>query len=293
MNEQDSMNADEGPQGSTCVADLALQTADTQKLERIDEGHESEMPIEYAQDNTRELPPIIASESLTEPLIDRASRPPVSEGPELSTEPLIEDKPALESWSAMVTEAQLDVPAESAAEVQSSMMSTMNETSNPQTMPSTGANTFNDSLLDLDDFGSAPQSALEYDLVLDLDYEAPEVDSGLTPSESLSEPVTTAVAPVSVYDLEAENEEPAVAAGELHEWTAVAEPAAEVPSPVTVPAEGFSSTDQALGLSPEAIDAIARRVVEQLSEKVVREIAWEVVPELAALLIKKKLEDAK
>jgi hypothetical protein len=63
--------------------------------------------------------------------------------------------------------------------------------------------------------------------------------------------------------------------------------------PVTVPAEGFSSTDQALGLSPEAVDAIARRVVEQLSEKVVREIAWEVVPELAALLIKKKLEDAK
>ena len=46
-------------------------------------------------------------------------------------------------------------------------------------------------------------------------------------------------------------------------------------------------------LSPEAIDAISRRVVEQLSEKVVREIAWEVVPELSELLIKKRLEEQK
>ncbi len=44
-------------------------------------------------------------------------------------------------------------------------------------------------------------------------------------------------------------------------------------------------------LSPEQIDAIARRVVEMISDKVVREIAWEVVPELAELLIKQKLEE--
>ena len=44
-------------------------------------------------------------------------------------------------------------------------------------------------------------------------------------------------------------------------------------------------------LSPEAIDAIAQRVVAQLSDKVVREIAWEVVPELSELLIKQKLEE--
>lgn len=47
------------------------------------------------------------------------------------------------------------------------------------------------------------------------------------------------------------------------------------------------------GLSPEVIDAIARRAVEQLSEKVVREIAWEVVPDLAELLIKRQLEENK
>ncbi len=44
-------------------------------------------------------------------------------------------------------------------------------------------------------------------------------------------------------------------------------------------------------LSPEAIDAIARRVIEQLSEKVVREIAWDVVPELSELLIKQRLDE--
>ena len=44
-------------------------------------------------------------------------------------------------------------------------------------------------------------------------------------------------------------------------------------------------------LSPEVIDAIARRAVEQLSERVVQEIAWEVVPQLAELLIKRRLEE--
>ena len=44
-------------------------------------------------------------------------------------------------------------------------------------------------------------------------------------------------------------------------------------------------------LSPEAIDAIARRAVEMLSERAVQEIAWEVVPQLAELLIKRQLEE--
>jgi CheY-like chemotaxis protein len=44
-------------------------------------------------------------------------------------------------------------------------------------------------------------------------------------------------------------------------------------------------------LSPQMIDAIARRAVEQLSEKVVQEIAWEVVPQLAELMIKRQLEE--
>jgi hypothetical protein len=43
-------------------------------------------------------------------------------------------------------------------------------------------------------------------------------------------------------------------------------------------------------LSPEAINAIAQRVIEKMSDQVVREIAWEVVPELSELMIKKKLD---
>ncbi len=44
-------------------------------------------------------------------------------------------------------------------------------------------------------------------------------------------------------------------------------------------------------LSPELIDAIARRAVALLSEKVVQEIVWEIVPDLAELLIKRQLEE--
>lgn len=56
------------------------------------------------------------------------------------------------------------------------------------------------------------------------------------------------------------------------------------------PATGQITLDQ---LSPEVIDAIARRAVEQLSERVVEQIAWEVVPDLAELLIKRRLEEGK
>ncbi|HEX8072417.1 MAG TPA: response regulator [Pyrinomonadaceae bacterium] len=44
-------------------------------------------------------------------------------------------------------------------------------------------------------------------------------------------------------------------------------------------------------LSPETIDAIARRVVELMGDKVIREIAWEVVPELAERLINRRIEE--
>jgi CheY-like chemotaxis protein len=46
-------------------------------------------------------------------------------------------------------------------------------------------------------------------------------------------------------------------------------------------------------LSPEVIDAIARRAVEHLSARVVEQVAWEVVPDLAELLIKRRLEQEK
>jgi hypothetical protein len=60
------------------------------------------------------------------------------------------------------------------------------------------------------------------------------------------------------------------------------------PEPQPQPRASTASTDQ---LSPEMIDAIARRAVELMSDKVIREIAWEVVPDLAELLIKRQLEE--
>ena len=66
-----------------------------------------------------------------------------------------------------------------------------------------------------------------------------------------------------------------------------------VVDPEPVAAATPSTPLSAAQLSPEMIDAIARRVVEMMSDKVVREIAWEVVPDLAELLIKEQLEKTK
>jgi hypothetical protein len=76
------------------------------------------------------------------------------------------------------------------------------------------------------------------------------------------------------------------------EWQAsVEEPAAASVSDVIASELVAPHSVSAVEVPADAIDAIARRVVEQMSEKVVREIAWEVVPELSELLIKQKLND--
>jgi CheY-like chemotaxis protein len=45
------------------------------------------------------------------------------------------------------------------------------------------------------------------------------------------------------------------------------------------------------GLSDEAVEQIARRVVELLSNDAIREVAWEVVPDLAEVVIKDRLRE--
>ena len=89
------------------------------------------------------------------------------------------------------------------------------------------------------------------------------------------EPATTAVPPELTPD-------PVPVFGETEFPIADPEPA-----PTYRPAASITG-DQ---LSPEMIDAIARRAVELMSDKVIREIAWEVVPDLAELLIKRQLEE--
>lgn len=55
-------------------------------------------------------------------------------------------------------------------------------------------------------------------------------------------------------------------------------------------AQAAESQAAAPQLSPEMVDAVARRVVELMSDRSVREIAWEVVPDLAERLIRERLE---
>ncbi|HEX6718309.1 MAG TPA: response regulator [Pyrinomonadaceae bacterium] len=148
-----------------------------------------------------------------------------------------------------------------------------------------------DVLLDLGEYEPA-HAAADDEFVLELDddvapaYEAAPVRAFVEPE--VKEAVAAAVAYEPTYQPEvhpsfAETQEVPYAS-EVEE-VAVVEPE---PEPVVAePAASFKS-DQ---LTPEMIDAIARRVVEMMSDKVVREIAWEVVPDLAELLIKQQLEE--
>jgi CheY-like chemotaxis protein len=257
MTDHDSIEVADEPADSACAADVELQTADTQKLERIDDepAIQTLAPIAYAQADT------------------------------IKMEPAIEVEVELES------PAEVGPGEQMSSQVSSNGAPDMNEKPNPQAAPPVTAGVFNEALLDLGDFDRTP--SVTEDLVLDLEYEKPASRSAARVSElvpELAAPIE-AVAPVEFIAAKPVPEEQPVA--ELQEWAIVNESPAEAASPVNLLEEDRGPGDPNLGLSPEAIDAIARQVVEHLSDKVVREIAWEVVPELAELLIKKKLEEQK
>ena len=133
---------------------------------------------------------------------------------------------------------------------------------------------FGDTVLDLGDLGdldAAPVLHHTEDAILELDYAVAE------PKATVATEAPPAFAESSPDVWSAES-----AASELIEQPPSAVDRAQ-PEPVT---GRITLSD----LSPEVIDAIARRAVEHLSDEVVREIAWEVVPELAELLIKRSLE---
>ena len=259
MAEHEQLEPEPEPAGSACVADVALQTADTQKLQRIDDEPEPEAPIDYAQADTMEMPAVRE--------LEPASRETVPAVEERQPESLI------------------------AADVSTGGTFEMNEQRTTPTAVLPTPAVFNDELLDLEGFASSAQVTGGEDLVLDLDYEEPVHVSAVTEMGFEAAPAFAAAAPAEAVIVEhvPSHEEQHVA--ELQEWTIVAEAPTEV-TPVIV-AEDEKPTDSNLALSPALIDAVARRAVELLSEKVVREIAWEVVPELAELLIKQKLEEQK
>jgi CheY-like chemotaxis protein len=161
-------------------------------------------------------------------------------------------------------------------------------------------------LLDLGDF--AGSSNLDEDFVLDIDLdEAPE-PAPLEPAfpsaafrarESLRSIMAggfqSSSSATAVADKPAANADQLAKTIEFprSEPVEAEEASTTGRSPVEqYPAEALISSEvSAQQLSPEMIDAIARRAVEHLSQKVVEEIAWEVVPQLAELLIKRQLEE--
>jgi CheY-like chemotaxis protein len=154
-----------------------------------------------------------------------------------------------------------------------------------------------DVLLDLGEFEPVRASAPDDDFVLDLDEEPSDVAEpayAATPVRTFVEPqVKEAVASVGAYESTYQPEVHSAFADtqEIPYASTVVEPE---PEPVIAEPEPVVATAPSISpdrLSPEMIDAIARRVVEMMSDKVVREIAWEVVPDMAELLIKQQLEE--
>lgn len=130
-------------------------------------------------------------------------------------------------------------------------------------------------VLDLGDIDSFTAPTVEEEFVLDVEVESVPVSSAAVATVSDQTSVASEFAEAQPRPFE-RDQEPALT-------RVTDEPEDEAPTARL----GSRTSD----LSPDAIEAISRRVVEQLSDKVVREIAWEVVPELSELLIKKRLEE--
>jgi CheY-like chemotaxis protein len=172
-----------------------------------------------------------------------------------------------------------------------------------------------DVLLDLGDIEPAHASADEF--VLDLEDagvdEAPAYAAAGVPAAYQSTPMRAFVEPEvietqapayessyqpEVHSSFAETQEvyyssndAASAVTEIEPYEAPAAPPELTSAPAAVADTPQSVSINADQLSPEMIDAIARRCVELMSDTVIREIAWEVVPDLAELLIKRQLEE--
>lgn len=245
------------PAGVSCSTDIELQTADTMRLERI----------------------------VDEPIEEPAREVNVG----------MEDTIEVEPVAAVSNDEYVQVQPESET-VQIEYRETSEPTAQHQPPPPMK---FDDAVLDLEDeLLGEPQMAGD-DVFLDLDFadaapvevvEARVAEEAPAPiaferSARLDEAVEIDHAPVI-------DEPPAVVTAEEPSTFEISaqEPVSET---VAAPPPAPLTTSEVEGLSPEAIDAIARRMVEQMSDKVIREIAWEVVPELSELLIKRKLEEQK
>jgi len=164
------------------------------------------------------------------------------------------------------------------------------ETMEPETRSDSQSDS--DVLLDLGEYEPV-RTAADDEFVLELDDEVAPAPVRAFVEPEVKEAVAAAVGYESTYQPEvhpsfAETQEVPYAS-EVKE-AAVTKPELEVMYAESVSPAAHAGSLTPDQLTPEMIDAIARRVVELMSDKVVREVAWEVVPDLAELLIKEQLE---
>lgn len=220
------------------------------------------------------------------------------------------DQPVSESSVNVTPSARLE------ALLDQRQSSTSEGTSEHEGRMEPGINEATDVLLDLGDIEPAHASSSDADdFVLDLDDavvdDSPAYAAASTfeaPMRAFVEPqVTEAPAAAfestyqpAVHSSFADTQDVSFAVNEIEPYEAAAVPPELTPDPVPVfgatefPTADAHETTTSISydqLSPEMIDAIARRAVELMSDKVIREIAWEVVPDLAELLIKRQLEE--
>jgi CheY-like chemotaxis protein len=263
-------------------------------------------------------------------LIDRVgalvtSPPPVEKEVPTAELPRAEDESSAEETLlnseelAMTTADTMPLPNELHQRMELSQPLTANENELGEKTMDTGISEVNQSaaeessdvLLDLGEFEPARADDEDDEFVLDLDSSDLEEVSAPTPIRAFVEPqVTETVASVVAtngFSYQTEVHAPTYSRAEevayedqVHEvpeqrYSSSQQTYKVDPEPTVVeapPAPSGATSISPESLSPQMIDAIARRVVELMSDKVVREVAWEVVPDLAELLIKKQLEES-
>jgi len=273
------------------VSEKEAATAELPKVEEpAEEPQLSTKDLEVTTANTLPLPGHTLVDTLP-----RVEQPVVSEPPADVT-----PSARLEAVLSEMQSSQSEGTSEHEGRMEPGITETKSETQGESA----------DVLLDLGELEPA-RSAASDDFVLDLDdapvhddvavapvYEAPSMRAFVEPE--VKEAVAAAGAYESNYETGYQSSYPEVETVEPATYESSAVPPELTPDPVPVFGESEFpiadtptsaipiSTDQ---LSPEMIDAIARRCVELMSDKVIREIAWEVVPDLAELLIKRQLEE--
>lgn len=267
----------------TGALDLELSTADTAPL-----SHPPQPETAEAQITPHEA--ASANGDMDDRTVETA---PVSEFGVVTPSSESQAEVAAPPDIAEMEEAQYQSPSVSAPDqlrdetLEFTVEETDEEATAEQPLPTTymsNATAADEPLLDLDEVVPSPASIEGEDAILDIEYEAYAPPAVEPPADGLD---------ATLSSFGAEMTEAAPRAREFVEAQIVGDEQRAKFAPASEPqaAESRAGAIRLDQLSPEVIDAIARRAVEQLSERVVQEIAWEVVPQLAELLIKRRLEE--